>query len=107
MRGWGLTVPLDHFPSIGGLFEQVGLTRKSYNISFENHFSADEIDRSFEIAKTLGVPSVAASAQVNSVAPVARLAGVHGMPVPVNNYSVIDANEFSSPAQFAARRLAA
>ena len=102
MRNWRLTVPLDHFRSIRDRFEQAGLTLNSYNISFQDHYSDDEIDRGFEMAKALGVPSITASAHVNSVPRIARLAGVHGMLVAVHNHSAIDANEFSSPAQFAA-----
>jgi sugar phosphate isomerase/epimerase len=102
MRRWRLTVPLDHFRSIRERFEQAGLTLDSYNISFQDHFSDDEIDRGFEMAKALGVPAITASAHVNSVPRIARMAGVHGIPVAMHNHSVIDANQFSSPAQFAA-----
>ena len=44
MRRWRLTVPLDHFRSIRERFEQAGLTLDSYNISFQDHFSDDEIE---------------------------------------------------------------
>ena len=102
MRRWRLTVPLDHFRSIRERFEQAGLTLNSYNISFQDHYSDDEIDRGFEMAAALGVPAITASAHVNSVPRIARMAGVHGMPVAMHNHSRVDANEFSSPAQFAA-----
>ena len=102
MRRWRLTVPLDHFRSIRERFEAAGLTLNSYNISFQDHFSDDEIDRGFEMAKALGAPSITASAHVNSVPRIARMAGAHGMPVAVHNHSRVDVNEFSSPAQFAA-----
>ncbi len=102
MRRWRLTVPLDHFRSIRERFEQAGLTLNSYNISFQDHYSDDEIDRGFEMAKALGAPAITASAHVNSVPRIARMAAAHDMPVAVHNHSTIDANEFSSPAQFAA-----
>ena len=102
MRRWRLTVPLDHFRSIRERFERAGLTLNSYNISFQDHFSDDEIDRGFEMAKVLGAPSITASAHVNSVPRIARMAAAHGTPVAMHNHSRVDANEFSSPAQFAA-----
>ena len=102
MRRWRLTAPLDHFRSIRERFQRAGLTLNSYNISFQDHFSDDEIDRGFEMAKALGVPTITASAHVNSVPRIARMAGAHGMPVGMHNHSRVDANEFSSPAQFAA-----
>ena len=102
MRRWRLTVPLDHFRSIRTRFEQAGLTLNSYNISFQDHFSDDEIDRGFEMAEALGVSAITASAHVNSVPRIARMAGAHGIPVAMHNHSRVDANEFSSPAQFAA-----
>ena len=102
MRRWRLTVSLDHFRSIRTRFEQAGLTLNSYNISFQDHFSDDEIDRGFEMAAALGVSAITASAHVNSVPRIARMAAAHGIPVAMHNHSRVDANEFSSPAQFAA-----
>ncbi len=102
MRNWRLTVPLDHFRSIRERFEGAGLTLNSYNISFQDHYSDAEIDRGFEMTKALGAPAITASAHVDSVPRIARMAGAHDIPVAMHNHSVIDANEFSSPAQFAA-----
>ena len=102
MRRWRQTVPLDHFRSIRERFEAAGLSLNSYNISFQDHYSDAEIDRGFEMAKTLGVPAITASAHVNSMPRIARMAAAHDMPVAVHNHSTIDANEFSSSAQFAA-----
>ena len=102
MRRWRLTVSLDHFRSIRERFEQAGLTLNAYNLSFQDHFSDDEIDRGFEMAAALGVSAITASAHVNSVPRIARMAAAHGIPVAMHNHSRRDANEFSSPAQFAA-----
>ena len=102
LRHWRLTVPLDHFHAIRDRFTGAGLTLNSYNLSFKDHFSDEEIDRGFEMARALGVPAITASAHVNTVPRVARMAAAHGIPVAMHNHSRVDPNEFSSPEQFAA-----
>ena len=102
LRRWRLGVSLDHFYSIRDRFSDAGLTLNSYNLSFKDHFSDEEIDRGFEMAKALGVAAITASAHVNSVPRIARMSARHGIPVAMHNHSVVDPNEFSSPEQFAA-----
>ena len=101
LRRWRLTVPFDYFRSVRDRFTAAGLTLNSYNLSFKDHFSDEEIDRGFEMAKALGVPAITASAQINSVPRIARMAAAHGIPVAMHNHSRVDPNEFSSPEQFA------
>ncbi len=100
LRRWRLTVPMQHFRSIRDRFDRAGLELNSYNISFKDHFSDEEIDRGFEMAKALGVPAITSSAQINSVPRIARLAARHGIPVAMHNHSRVDPNEFSSPDDF-------
>ena len=102
LRQWRLTVSLDHFRSIRDRFDRAGLTLNSYNLSFKDHFSDEEIDRGFEMAKALGVPAITASAQVGTVARIAPAAARHGLPVAIHNHSRVDPNEFSSPEQLTA-----
>ena len=102
LRRWRTTVGLDHFTAISERFGRAGLTLNSYNLSFKDHFSDEEIDRGFEMAKALGVPAITASANVSVVARVAPRAAYHGIPVAIHNHSRVDPNEFSTPDQFAA-----
>ncbi|HCQ99824.1 MAG TPA: sugar phosphate isomerase/epimerase [Acidobacteria bacterium] len=102
LRRWRTTIGLDYFTAIRERFGRAGLTLNSYNLSFKDHFSDEEIDRGFEMAKALGVPAITASANVNVVARVAPRAAYHGLPVAIHNHSQVDPNEFSSPDQFAA-----
>ena len=101
LRRWRLTAPLGHFQSIRSRFDKAGIELNSYNISFQDDFSDDEIDRGFVMAKALGVPAITASAQINSLPRIARMAARHGIPVAMHNHSRVDPNEFSSPADFA------
>ena len=102
LRRWRLTAPLSYFHGIRDRFTDAGLTLNSYNLSFKAHFSDEEINRGFEMAKALGVSAITSSAQVNSVPRIARMASDHGIPVAIHNHSDVDPNEFSSPEQFAA-----
>ena len=100
LRQWRLSVSLDHFRSIRARFDTAGIGLNSYNLSFKDHFSDAEIDRGFDMAKALGVPAITASAQVNTVPRIARMAAQHGIPVAMHNHSRVDPNEFSSPEDF-------
>ena len=93
LRQWRLSVSLDHFRSIRARFDTAGIGLNSYNLSFKDHFSDAEIGRGFEMAKALGVPAITASAQVNTVPRIARMAAQHGIPVAMHNHSRVDPNE--------------
>jgi len=100
LRRWRTTVPLDYFQRIKDKFNSAGIDLNSYNLSFKDHFSDAEIDRGFEMARTLGAPAITASANMNSVPRIAALADRHGVPVAMHNHSRADPNEFSSPMDF-------
>ena len=100
LRRWRTTVPLDHFRRIKDTFDAAEIELSAYNLSFKDHFSDAEIARGFEMARALGAPAITASAQMNSVARIARMADRHGMPVGMHNHSRIEPNEFASPADF-------
>ena len=101
LRRWRLTVSLDYFRAIRDRFERAGLTLNSYNLSFKDHFSDEEINRGFEMAQALEVLAITSSAQINSVPRIARMAMRHGIPVAMHNHSRVDLNEFSGPDDFA------
>lgn len=101
LRRWRTTVPLDYFRRIRDQFETAEIDISAYNLSFKDHFSDAEIDRGFEMATALGAPAITASAHMNSVARIARMADHHGMPVAMHNHSRVDPNEFSTPDDFA------
>ena len=100
LRQWRASVPLAHFRDIAARFEDAGIALNSYNLSFRDDFSDAEIERGFEMARALGAPAITASAQMNSVARIARYADLHGMPVAMHNHSRIDPNEFATPDDF-------
>ena len=100
MRRWRETVSLDHFHRVREKFERAGIGLSAYNVSFKDHFSNAEIERGFEMAKTLGAPAITASANVNTVPRVAPVAARHRMKAAMHNHSAVAANEFATPQQF-------
>lgn len=97
LRRWRETVSLDEFRKVRDSFARAGIELSAYNISFRDDFSDAEIERGFEMAKTLGAPVITASSNVKTVARVAPFAARHRMRVGMHNHSRIDPNEFATP----------
>ncbi|HEY8548404.1 MAG TPA: sugar phosphate isomerase/epimerase family protein [Vicinamibacterales bacterium] len=103
LRKWRLETPLDHFTAVAKKFQAAGVKLQSYNLSFNDSFTDEEIDRGFQMAKALGVPFITASATLSSAKRVAPFADRHGIVVAMHNHSnVKDPNEFATPESFAA-----
>jgi sugar phosphate isomerase/epimerase len=100
MRRWRETVSLDEFRGIRSSFDAAGITLSAYNISFRDDFSDTEIERGFEMARTLGAPAITASSNVATAARVAPAAARQKMRVAMHNHSKIDPNEFATPDSF-------
>jgi sugar phosphate isomerase/epimerase len=102
-RKWRLTTPIDHFTAVKKKFDAAGIKLQAYNLSFNDSFSDDEIDRGFEMAKALGVAFITASSTLKAAKRVAPFADKHKMRVAMHNHSnVKDPNEFATPESFAA-----
>lgn len=101
VRAWTLETPLDHFKDIRQRFEASGLSIFAYNLSFNDGFSEEEIDRGFDMARTLGAEIITASSTLSAAKRVAPLAEKHKMVVAMHGHSnVKDPNEFATPASF-------
>jgi hypothetical protein len=77
LRNWRLTVPMDHFKAIRRKFDHAGIRLHAYNLSFNDRFSDEEIDRGFEMAKSLGVEIITASSTLSTAKRVAPFADKH------------------------------
>jgi sugar phosphate isomerase/epimerase len=100
LRRWRETVSLDDFGKIKDKFHRGGITITAYNLSFKDDFSDAEIERGFDMAKTLGTNVITASANTAVVARVAPIAARRQMPVAMHNHSDIKPNEFATPEDF-------
>jgi hypothetical protein len=102
LRKWRLTVPLDEIKAIRKKFDDAGINLYAFNLSFNDSFTDEEIDRGFVMAKALGVPVITASATVSSARRVAPFADKHDMDVAFHGHSEIkDPNQFAKPEAFA------
>lgn len=102
-RKWRLTVPMDFFKGIKAKFDAAGIKIQAYNLSFNDSFNDEEIDRGFLMAKTLGVKLITASSTLTTAKRVAPFADKHKITVAMHGHSNIkDPNEFAKPESFAA-----
>ncbi|MGH9199892.1 MAG: sugar phosphate isomerase/epimerase family protein [Vicinamibacterales bacterium] len=101
-RKWRLTTPLDHFRAIRKKFDSAGIRLQAYNLSFNDSFTDEEIDRGFEMARALGVPVITASATLSAAKRVAPFADRHKITVAMHGHAnLTDPNEFAKPESFA------
>jgi len=93
---------MDHFKAIRRKFEDAGIRLHAYNLSFNDGFSDEEIDRGFEMAKALGVEIITASSTLSAAKRVAPFADKHKMIVAMHGHdNVSDPNQFAKPESFA------
>lgn len=102
VRKWRLSVPLSHFEGIRKAFSDAGVTLTSYDVAYRDDWTDDEIARTFEMAKALGVQVITSSAVVSVVPRLAPHAEKAGIKVSFHNHSTTTPNEFATPDDFAA-----
>lgn len=102
LRKWRLSVPLDYFDGVRKKFNAAGINLYAYNLSFNDTFSDEEIDRGFEMAKALGVGIITASTTLPVAKRVVPFAEKHKMMVAMHGHSDLkDPNQFATPESFA------
>lgn len=101
LRQWRLTVPMDYYKGIKKQFNDAGINLYAYNLSFNEHFTDEEIDRSFQAAKELGVGIITASTTLPVAQRVVPFADKHKMMVAMHGHSDLkDPNQFATPESF-------
>lgn len=101
-RKWRMETPMAHFEGIRKSFADAGVTITSYDVPYQDNWTDEEIARSFEMAKALGVNVITSSAVVSVVPRIAPHAGKAKIKVSFHNHSNIRPNEFATPDDFAA-----
>jgi hypothetical protein len=61
LRKWRLTVPLDDIKAARKQFDDAGINVSAYNLSFNDSFTDEEIDRGFQLSKAFRVNLITAS----------------------------------------------
>lgn len=102
LRTWRTKGPLSAFEAIRAQFAEAGVTLTSYDVPYRDDWSDEEVTRSFEMAKALGVSVITSSAGTSVVPRVARLLEGSGVKVSFHNHSAIRPGEFATPDDFGA-----
>src|SRR6266700_3166618 len=103
LKKWRLETPLEEIKKIRKKFDDAGIELYAYNISFNDSFSDEEIDRGFDIAKALGVNVITASSTLTAARRVSPFAEKHKIQVAMHGHdNVKDPNQFATPESFAA-----
>jgi sugar phosphate isomerase/epimerase len=103
LRKWRMEVSLDDFKRARRKFDDAGVLLYAYNVSFNDSFTDDEIERGFLMAKALGVDYITASSTLTAAKRVAPFAEKHRITVAMHGHSNLkDPNQFAKPASFAA-----
>ncbi len=102
LHDWRLSVPLDYFKQVRAKFDRAGINLYAYNLSFNERFTDEEIDRGFLMAKALGVDIITASTTLPVAERVAPFAEKHKLIIAMHGHSnVKDPKQFATPASFA------
>jgi sugar phosphate isomerase/epimerase len=97
LKAWRANIPVDEIHAARKKFDDAGIEIYSYNDSFRDSFTDDEIDHAFQVAKLLGVTRITASSNVTVSERVDKYAQQYKIVVGFHNHDSMKKNEFSTP----------
>jgi len=97
LQVWRASPPVDEIHAVRKKFDDAGIEIYSYNDSFRDEFTDEEIDRGFQVAQLLGVTRITASSNVDVSARVDKYAKQYRIVVGFHNHDSMKPNEFSTP----------
>ena len=87
LRKWRMDVDLEKFRAVGRRFTDAGLRFFAYNLSFNDTFTDDEIEKGFLMTKALGTRIVTASSPASIFPRIAPFAEKHDVIVAMHNHT--------------------
>src|SRR5215813_8500037 len=100
-RRWRLSVPMEYYGKLRRLFEQAGLSIFLYNVNFNETFTDEERDRTFEAARVLGVDGFSSSTILSEARRLVPFVERHRMYVAMHNHNnLADPDQFATPESF-------
>src|SRR5262252_7956570 len=100
-RRWRLSVPMEYYGKVRRLFEQAGLSIFLYNVNFNETFTDEERDRTFEAAKELGAAGFSSSTVLSEARRLVPFVERHKMFVAMHNHNnLVDPDQFATPESF-------
>jgi sugar phosphate isomerase/epimerase len=102
LRQWRLSTPPQHFKEVRKRFRDSGIALFAYTVNFRNDYTDEELDKTFEQARGLGVNIIAASTQLSVAKRLVPFMDKYKINVAVHGHSnVTDPDEFATPESFA------
>lgn len=102
MLKWRTTIPLQHFTDVKSKLDSAGIAIQAYTVGIRDNATDEEIDRIFQMAKTLGTDTITTSGTVTAMKRVDPVAKKYNIKVGMHNHANIqDPNEFATPDSFA------
>jgi len=102
LRKWRLTVPLEQMKAARKKFDDAGISVSAYNLSFNDSFTDEEIDRGFQLSKAFGVNMITASSTLSTAPRLVKGAEKYQTIVAFHGHAdVKDDNQFAKPESFA------
>jgi sugar phosphate isomerase/epimerase len=100
-RHWRLTVSPEYYVRIRKQFEQAGLRIYLYNVNFNETFTDEERDRTFEAARALGAAGFSSSTVISEARRLVPFVEKHRMFVAMHNHNnLVDPDQFATPKSF-------
>jgi sugar phosphate isomerase/epimerase len=100
-RHWRLTVSPDYYVRIRKQFEEAGLRIYLYNLNFNETFTDEERDRTFEAARALGAAGFSSSTVISEARRLVPFVEKHRMFVAMHNHNnLVDPDQFATPKSF-------
>ncbi|HXE65099.1 MAG TPA: sugar phosphate isomerase/epimerase family protein [Bryobacteraceae bacterium] len=87
LRKWRLAVGLEKFREVGRKFAEGGIKFYSYNLSFNDSFTDEEIDKGFQMAKALGTSVITASSPLSVFPRLKPFAEKYNVVVALHNHT--------------------
>lgn len=88
LRKWRLAADLDKFRAVGKKFRDSGLNFFSYNLSFNDSFTDEEIDKGMLMTKALGTRIITASSPVSIFPRLAPFVEKHDIIIGIHNHTL-------------------
>lgn len=100
-RHWRLTVSPDYYVRIRRQFEEAGLRIYLYNVNFNETFTDEERNRTFEAARALGAAGFSSSTVISEARRLVPFVEKHRMFVAMHNHNnLVDPDQFATPQSF-------
>lgn len=101
LRSWRLSTAMSHYEAIRAKFQAAGIGVFSYRVDYDPSFTDEEIEITFQQAKSLGVGVIASMTTLNGATRIAPFAEKHGTVVALQNSADIkSADAIATPASF-------